>query len=181
MLVPDSTDKSVKWRAALFDALAPWSSTSVLLQLVQRHGTQSTFALVMFEAKMSVTPPRRHLGHLRQSKNLLFLITSLTCQHRMVITPALVAVLFKLYSDIAFTVGGYGSDRQNETKHWFHGQTEVLDLNTQKWRIQAAYPFASDIATAPTLYHSSSFLVFGGISFKYHSFFFDNRTIHPSN
>ena len=83
-------------------------------------------------------------------------------------SPALLVVLFKLYSDIAFTVGGYGTDRQNETKHWFHGQTEVLDLNTQKWRIQAAYPFASDIATAPTLYHSSSFLVFGGINSSPH-------------
>ena len=76
---------------------------------------------------------------------------------------------------MAFIVGGVGSDRhydykspQNDTKLVFNGQTELLDLNTQKWQIRATYPFASDIFGAPTVYHSSSFLVFGGINSSPH-------------
>ena len=55
---------------------------------------------------------------------------------------------------MAFVVGGYGS--------LWHANTELLDLDTQKWQTGATYPFATEICTAPTLYHSSSFFVFGG-------------------
>ena len=45
-----------------------------------------------------------------------------------------------------------------------HAKTELFDLSSRRWRIQADYPFHDSIYLAPTIFINDQFFVFGGES-----------------